>query len=153
MTTALRTIDSSPARSEAPVPAVQRYDITDAARELARLERHVAALGRDLTSARARNATLMRELRRMVEAPSIVGHATVDKMPTLFYSSGRVLQCQPTAEYDADSTTYAHRWVEITPVPDTPQAIVDAAIASVERDDSEVNIDALPYLGGMEVVA
>jgi hypothetical protein len=150
MSTALRTIDCTPAPADPAVPAAPGYAPTDAAREILRLERQVAALQTDLTSARARNSTLMRELRRTLEAPAIVGQSTVDKMLTITYSNGRVIQSQPTASYDEESTVYSYEWVELTPAPDTPKAIVDAVVASLEAQD---DVDALPYIGGMEVVA
>jgi hypothetical protein len=152
MSTALRTIDCTPAPADAAVPAAPGYAPTDAAREILRLERQVAALQTDLTSARARNSTLMRELRRTLEAPAIVGQSTVNGMLTLVYSSGRILRCEPTCDETPDSITYGSQWVELTPAPDTPKAIVDAVVASLDAAD-DVDVDALPYIGGMEVVA
>jgi hypothetical protein len=92
-----------------------------------------AALERDLVSARTRNATLLRALRRSLEAPVIVGQCTVDGVLTITYANGRVVQCQPTAECTEAATSYGFRWVDLTPLPDTAQAIVEDALTDVIR--------------------
>ena len=119
MSTALRSIDCSPLPTETPEPVLAAHVRT--------LERQIETLKRDLASARARSSTLVRELRRAVEAPTIVGQAVVGGVFTLTYSNGRVLRHEPTAEYSDDATEYGARWVEIA-APDTPFAVVEHAL-------------------------
>lgn len=106
-----------------------------------------AQLQRDLTSARIRNRQLFLAMRRALDAPKLLGQSFVDKMLTLTYSNGRVVQLQPTADYSEASTEYSMQWVELTPAPDTAKAIVVDALG----DDDD--LDALPFLGGMAVVS
>lgn len=146
MSTAVRSIDCTPA--PVPTPTPEEGAVYQLVSDVIRLERENTELRVDLTSARTRNATLRRELRRAVEAPAIVGQSVVDTMLTLTYANGRVVQLQPTAYYHDDSTEYRHEWVEITPAPDTARAVVSAAL-----DDEAADRDALPFLGGMAVVS
>lgn len=118
---------------------------------LAELLASKSTLERELRQRSTTIATLRRELTRAIEAPSVVGQSVVDKMLTLTYSNGRVLQLQPTAEYSDESTEYRSRWVEITPAPETPKAIVAEALAQADADDDSA-FDAM-FIGGMEVLA
>jgi hypothetical protein len=124
--------------------AVPAPPVADLHAENETLRRQLAAIARDLTSARVRNSTLVAALRRAVEAPVIVGQSAVGSMLTITYSSGRVLQLQPVAEYTERSTEYLSRWTDLTPAPDTPHALVSAVLG----DD---DLDATPFLGGMAV--
>lgn len=127
MTAALRSIDCTTDRTTSePVALVPVAHVHDLIAAKTQLER-------DLVSARARNATLLRSLRRSLEAPVIVGQSTVDGVLTITYANGRVVQCQPTAEYTADATSYGFRWIDLTPAPDTAQAIVTDALSDTIR--------------------
>lgn len=117
-TAALRPV--APVEPDALVPAAHIYALIS----------DLAQSDRDLASQRARNATLLREMKRLLQAPKLVGQSVVDGCLTLTYDSGRVIQLQPTARYLDDSTEYASRWVELSPAPDTPAAIVADALAS-----------------------
>jgi hypothetical protein len=119
-TTALRC--TVPTEPDALIPAADIYGLIS----------DVAAYERDLISARARNATLLREMKRLLIAPKIVGQSTVDGMLTLVYDTGRVVQLQPFADYGQGMTEYGFKWVELTPAPDAPAAIVDDALAGEE---------------------
>lgn len=141
MSTAVRSIAPT-AEPDALVPAAHVYDLIAAN---ARLER-------DLVSARARNNTLMRELRRALQAPKLLGQSTVDGCLTLTYDTGRVTQLQPFSDCGDGYTEYGHRWVELTPAPDTATAIVTETLTQVD-DEDERAFDATPFLGGMEVLA
>lgn len=135
MSAALRSIDCSPA-PDALVPAAHVHDLIAANSQLER----------DLASARARNATLLRELRRAVQAPSIVGQSTVDGVLTLTYSSGKIMRHEPTCTESRDAVEYSYRWVE-SAAPGTPAAIVAAAI---EADDDASDAYAFD---GMAVIS
>lgn len=112
--------------------ALRAIDCTDPQTRVTTLLEQNRQLQRDLTSARARNSTLMAALRRAVQAPAIVGQSVVDGMLTLTYATGRVMQLQPTAEYHEHSTEFAQAWVDITPAPDTTKAILDGVTAADE---------------------
>lgn len=86
-------------------------------------------LERDLTSARVRNATLRRELARLVDAPTVVGSHVVDGLLTLTLSTGAVIQRRPHVIDTSEEFGYSFRWVALEPLPDTPAAIVDEAFA------------------------
>lgn len=108
--------------------ALRSIDCTDSAPDrTVTLERQLAALQLDLASLRVRNSTLVRELRRAVEAPKIVGQSVVDGVLTLTYSNGKIMQHRPTCDESTTETVFAYRWVEMQ-APETPAAIVAAVL-------------------------
>lgn len=103
--------------SRRPVPAPQSSDSTPAT---------IAGLQRDLSSARARNATLYRELRRAAAAPTVVAvlpgpHAECSEI--VFLSNGIRL------ERRFDTATGAFRYCQGDDIPTTLAAILDGLFA------------------------
>lgn len=94
-----------------------------------------AALQRELRQRDTTIATLIRELRRTISAPTIVGDRVVDGMLTVTYSTGAVQQRRLVIIDTATESGYAHRWVALEPVPETGAAIVADALADIDETD------------------
>jgi hypothetical protein len=123
------------------VPASHTHDAIARAEHL---EREVARLNRDLSSARVRNSTLLRELTRAASAPVVAG-----------------VLAGPDREFDqivflSNGIRLEHRWttergwcyVQAACVPGTLAAIVDSIFA-----DPDVVAPLVPaQFGGMAVV-
>ena len=107
----------------APDPPAPSVHVTDAGRDVLRLEQ-------DKKSLLVRLARFQESIQRLLAAiPSrIVGVETIDGATLMFYSTGAIRRLTLVAVGGESPTGMEWRWEPISPAPDSPAAIVAEAL-------------------------
>jgi hypothetical protein len=113
------------------------------------LIRDKSELERDLKSARARNATLLKQLNLAVSAGKVQDTLVVDGLLTTVLTTGRVLQLQTKSIESRTEAGYRAEWVEIAPIPGTAAAY----LAASKEEDARLALDMDVVAGDEEMAS